>query len=101
MKCLLSPLNIHILKITFGENPKTIFLHLIEVFKTRRIITRVQGKKRMESNVFSSQHIQNEVLTITYEHPYSKYDFDRKFQANISPSDQSYEKQEKELIKFK
>ena len=55
----------------------------------------------MESNMFSSEHLQNEVLTITSEHPYYEYNSERKFQANLSPSDQSFEKQEEELMKFK
>ena len=55
----------------------------------------------MESNVFSSQHIQNEVLTITSEHPSSEYNFESKSQANISPSDKSFENPEEELIEFK
>ena len=45
--------------------------------------------------MFSSEHIKNEVLTITYEHPSSEYYFEKKFQVKISPSDQSLEKQEK------
>ena len=53
---------------------------------------------KVKSNMFSSTHIENEVLTITYEHPYSDYHCERRFQANISPSDQSLEKQEEELI---
>ena len=48
-----------------------------------------------------SEHIQNEVLTITSEHPSYKNYFDIKFQANIYSSDQSDEKQEQELIEFK
>ena len=41
------------------------------------------------------------MLTINTEHPYSADHFERKFQANISPSDQIFEKQEEESIKFK
>ena len=48
-----------------------------------------------------SEHIKNEVLTITSEHPYSENHFEKKIQYNISPSDQSFEKQEEELIEFK
>ena len=43
---------------------------------------------------FSSVPIQNEVLTITSEHPYSINHFEKKFQAKISPSEQSLEKEE-------
>ena len=46
----------------------------------------------MESNMLLSEHIQNKVLTITSEHPYSGDEFESKFQANISPYDQSFEK---------
>ena len=35
-----------------------------------------------------------EVLTINFEHPSSEYNFESKFQGNISPSDQSFEKKE-------
>ena len=38
--------------------------------------------------MFSSEHIQNEVLNITSEYPSSKDHFDRKLQANVSPYDQ-------------
>ena len=51
--------------------------------------------------MFSSEHIQNKVLTITSEHPSSEDHFERKFQAKIYPSDQSDEKQEEKLIQFK
>ena len=39
-----------------------------------------------------SENIQNEVLTITSEHPSSEYNFERKHQDNISLSHQSFEK---------
>ena len=51
--------------------------------------------------MFSSEPIQNELLTLTFEHPSSEDHFERKFQAKISPSDQNYEKQEEELIYYK
>ena len=35
MKCLLSPLNIHLLKITLRENPNTIFLHIIKALNNQ------------------------------------------------------------------
>ena len=50
---------------------------------------------------FSSGPIQNEVLNISYEHPSSAYHFERKYQAKISPSDQSFENEEEELMEFK
>ena len=53
-----------------------------------------------KSKVFSSKHIQNEVLNITSKHPSYKDHFERKFQTKISPSDQILEKQEEELIEF-
>ena len=46
----------------------------------------------------SSGPTENEVITITSEHSSSEDHFEIKFQANISPSDQSVEKQEEELI---
>ena len=47
------------------------------------------------------ERIQNEVLTINYEHPSTEYNFERKSQDKISPSNQSFEKPEEELIYFK
>ena len=41
------------------------------------------------------------MLTITSEHPSSSDHFERKSQDKISPSDQSFEKYEEELIEFK
>ena len=41
------------------------------------------------------------MLTINYEHPSSADNFDSKSQTKISPSDQSFEKQEEEWIEFK
>ena len=49
----------------------------------------------------SSGPIQNELLTLTSENPSYEDHSERKFQNNISPSDQSFEKQEEELIEFK
>ena len=42
--------------------------------------------------MFSSEHIKNEVLTLTSEPPSYEDHFETKFQANISPFDQSFEK---------
>ena len=52
----------------------------------------------MELNMLSSEHIKNEVLTINSEHPYSEDKFDRKFQDNIFPYNQSFEQPERGLI---
>ena len=41
------------------------------------------------------------MLIINYEHTSSEDSFGRKYQANISPSDQSFEKHEEELIELK
>ena len=48
-----------------------------------------------KSNMFSAEHIQNEVLNITSEHPFFEYHFERKLQAKISPSDQSLKNKKK------
>ena len=40
-----------------------------------------------------SENIQNEVLTITSEHPYSEDQFERKSQDNIYPYNQIFEQQ--------
>ena len=50
--------------------------------------------------MISSGPIQNEVLNITSEHPSSADHFERKFQAKISTSNQSFEKLEEKLIEF-
>ena len=50
---------------------------------------------------FSSEIIQNEVLTINSENPYCEDNFERKSQAKISPYGQSFEEQEEEFIYFK
>ena len=42
-----------------------------------------------------------EGLTITSDHIYSTDHFESKFQDKISPSDQSFERQDEELIYFK
>ena len=44
--------------------------------------------------MFSSEHIQNKLITLTSEHPSAIDNFERKFQANLYPSDQSFENQE-------
>ena len=41
-----------------------------------------------------SDNIQNEVLTITSEHPSYEYKFERKFQDNISTANKSFEQPE-------
>ena len=44
--------------------------------------------------MFPSDHIKNEVLTLTSEHTSSEDNYDKKFQVSISPSDQMFEKLE-------
>ena len=61
----------------------------------------VKEDHRYELRKFSSGPIQNEVLTINFEHPISSDHCESKLQARMSPSDKSYEKQEEELIEFK
>ena len=48
-----------------------------------------------KSNIFSSEHIRNEVLTIKSEHPSYSDHFDRKFQFKISTYEKSVENQKK------
>ena len=55
----------------------------------------------MESNIFSSEHTKNEVLTLASEHPYSEDDFQSKLKEDIFSSNQGFEKQEEELTEFK
>ena len=45
-----------------------------------------------------SENIQNEVLTITSEHPYSEDQFESKSQDKISPYNKNFEQPEEELI---
>ena len=57
MKCLLSPPNIHILKITSRANSKLRFIHLIKVLKKRRRMNRVKVKTPWQvENVFIRTH---------------------------------------------
>ena len=58
-----------------------------------------KGKYHDDFRKFSSEHIQNESLTITFEHPSSEDQFERKFQDNISPSDKRFGKQEEAFDK--
>ena len=44
--------------------------------------------------MFSSEHIENVVITLNSEPPSSEYHFETKFQADVSPFDQKFEKQE-------
>ena len=94
MKYLLSPPNIHIVKITLRENTKPIFLHLIKVLKIIQIIDRAQGKTPLWIYKFFIGTYSNEVLTITSEHPSSEDHFETKFQDNISPYNQIFEQAE-------
>ena len=59
------------------------------------------GKQQIEPNKFSSEHIENEVLTLSSKHPYYEVNFERKFQANIYPSNQIFEQPEESLIELK
>ena len=59
-----------------------------------------KGKYHDELNFFISGPIQNDVLTITSGNPSCKICLEIKPQSKIYLSDQSFEKQEKELIKF-
>ena len=58
-------------------------------------------EQNYELRKFLSGPIQNEVLTINSEHPYSVDHFESKFQANISPSEKSIVTPKEELIDFK
>ena len=64
-------------------------------------MTEFKEEHHVELRKFSSGPIKNEVLTVNSEHPSSADHFERKFQAKIYPSDQSFEKQEEDLIYFK
>ena len=57
-----------------------------------------KGEQQMEPNMFSSEHIQNEVLTLTSETPSSEYCFDTRLQAKFEKTDQIFEQSEEELI---
>ena len=53
------------------------------------------------SKTFSSEHIENEVITLISENPSSENPFETKLQAKFATSDKSFEKQEELLIEFK
>ena len=48
----------------------------------------------MKLNMFSSKNIKNEATNLTSEHPYYEYNFERKSQTNISPSNKRFEQPE-------
>ena len=51
--------------------------------------------------MLSSEHIGNEVFTLTSETPSSKNHFEKKIQARFSKSDHSFEQQQELLMEFK
>ena len=54
----------------------------------------------MEPNNFSSEHIENECLTITTKTSSSEDCFETKLQAKFDKSDQMFEEPEEELMYF-
>ena len=54
----------------------------------------------MEPSKFSSEHIENEVLTLTSETSSSEYCFETKLQAKFDKSDQNFEQPEEYLMDF-
>ena len=52
----------------------------------------------MEPNKFSSEHIKNRFLTLTYENLSSEDCLDNKLQAKFYKSDQNFNQPEKQLI---
>ena len=71
----------------FFKRQEEVLQHLREDLKEKSIMN-------------SSEHIENEVLTITYEHTSSEYHFKIKSQSKISLSDYIFEKQSEELIEL-
>ena len=51
--------------------------------------------------MFSSEHIENIVLTLTSEPPSLEDHFETKLKAKIYPNNWNFEKQEEELIELK
>ena len=73
-----------------------------QLYKTQEeILNQLREDLKEKSNMFSSEHIQNEVLTLTSKHTSSEDKFERKLQAKIYPYGQSFERKEEELIDFK
>ena len=54
----------------------------------------------MEPNKFSSEHINNEILTFTSETSLSEAFFETKLQAKSDKTDQIFEQPEEELMDF-
>ena len=101
MKCLLSPLRIHLIYITLKENSELIFLHLRKVLKTRRRIeiihykaSIVYGKHHDGLRKFSSGTIQNECITFTSEYPSYEDHFESKLRDRVSASNKCFEQPE-------
>ena len=59
-----------------------------------------KGKQQMETNKFSSEHIENEVLTLTSKTSSSEDCFETKLQSKFDKSDQIFEQPEEELMDF-
>ena len=55
---------------------------------------------KLKLNMFSSEHIKNEVLTITSEHPFSEDNFERKLQVKLYLSNKMFEQPEEGLMDF-
>ena len=78
----------------------TRFLHLIKTLKIRRRIDRVQGRSKMETNKFSPEQVQNEVLILTSKISSSEDCFDTKLQAKFDKFDQIFKQPEGKMMDF-
>ena len=76
-----------LLNITLGPSSKQRFIHIIKVSKARRNIYISQSKKQIQPNKLSSEHIKNDVLTLTYETSYSEDYFETKLQEKFDKFD--------------
>ena len=80
-----------------NKQHKTMIDSSVNVMKVSHQLFRIQEESLKEmseyleqkSNMLTSEHFRNEVPTVASGNPYSEYHFERNFQANISPSDQS------------
>ena len=75
--------------------------YMLEKFNDTSAKTNEQDDKIIYLSSKQSEIVQNELLNITSEHPYSEDNFESKFQAKLSSSNQFFEQPAEELVDFK
>ena len=77
---------------SFDRKFKAKFYPYNQIFEQpEEYLIEFKGKQQMGQKTFSSEQIENKLLTLTSENSPSKYCFKTKLQANFNKSDQSFE----------